>query len=222
MSKDSKRILFWLTIAVVIIGSLVAIMFSGKDDAQTDSQTDGKNIPEVSADEWYKGNPDSQVVLVEYSDFQCPACKSRLSSIEPLVKEFNSHIRFVYRNFPLRSIHRNAQLSAQAAEAAGLQGAFWEMHDQLFETQEDWSELPSADAKDFFIGLAEGLQLEKDQFEKDLTSSAVEKAVNKDLDGGLAAGVNSTPSFFLNGKYIEPRTQDDFRNLVRTAINEAK
>lgn len=222
MDKDSKRILFWLVIAVVIIGSLLALMFSGgsNPDNGDNGRPQAGRLPEVGADEWYKGNPDADVMLVEYSDFQCPACKSRLPSVESIVREFNDHIRFTYRHFPLRSIHANAQLSAQAAEAAGFQGQFWEMHDELFETQEEWSNMSNGNAEEFYIGLAENLGLDVEKFEEDMNSSSTERQVNQDYSGGLAAGVNSTPSFFLNGEYINPRTQEEFRQLIRDAIGE--
>lgn len=220
MNRDTKRILFWLVIAAVIIGSFLLIMFAGKGG--TDTAPSNNAMPAVEADEHIKGNPDAKVDLVEYSDFQCPACKSREPIVESIVQEFGSHIRFVYRNFPLRSIHQNAQLSAQAGEAAALQGKFWEMHGKLFEKQEDWAKMSRSQAEDAFISYAQEIGLDTTKFENDLNSSAVERAVNEDYEGGIDARVDSTPSFFLNGKFIDPKSLDEFRTMIRAEISSAE
>ncbi len=119
---------------------ITSLIFSACTGA-VDNTENPKPIPEVTEADWSKGNLESPVVLLEYSDFQCPACKARGPIIENLLGEFGDHIRFVYRHMPLSSIHNNAQLAAQATEAAGVQGKFWEMHDHLFETQSEWSGL---------------------------------------------------------------------------------
>jgi protein-disulfide isomerase len=160
------------------------------------------------------------VTLVEFSDFQCPACGAYYAPVKQLVNEFKDSMTFVYRNFPLTTLHKNAQLAAAAAEAAGLQGSYWGMHDKLFETQTDWSN--SDTAKDIFITYAEGLKLDKNQFIKDLESDAVRAKIQKDVDDGNALAINSTPTFFLNSEKIDnPAGFADFEALVKAAINNA-
>lgn len=212
MSQDAKRIIKWLLVALVIIGSFVAIIFANQ------SSNTLATIDTPGVDEWSKGPLDAKVTLVEYSDFQCPACAARKPLVEKLINEFGNHLRFVYRYFPLRTLHKNAQISSQAAEASGLQGKFWEMHDLLFENQSVWANQGSEEAQQTFISYAVMLGLDIEKFKTDLTSSAVEKAVNEDYDGGEAAGVRSTPTFFLNGAAINPGTYDEFRTLVREKI----
>lgn len=212
MSQDAKRIIKWLVVALIIIGSFVAIIFANQSP-----NTVGTLGP-VGPNEWSKGPLDAKVTLVEYSDFQCPACAARKPLVESLINEFGNHLRFVYRYFPLSTIHKNAQISSQAAEAAGLQGKFWEMHDLLFENQTLWAAQSNDQAQETFIGYAAQLGLDSEKFKTDLKSDVVENAVNEDYDSGQAAGVTGTPTFFLNGIAIKPGAYDEFRSLIREKI----
>jgi protein-disulfide isomerase len=214
-NEDVKRFMLWFLVGVVLIGSFLAIIFLSKGPAVTP----GKLSKEVTTDEWMKGEKNAKVTLVEYSDFQCPACRNREPEITNLVNEFGAHIRFVYRNFPLRQIHFNSQISAQAAEAAGLQGKYWEMHDLLFEKQQTWSPQSANVVKATFADYAAQLGLNVDQFKKDLTSNKVEELVNEDADSGEASGVNSTPTFFLNGLELKQNNNDELRKLIRDAVD---
>lgn len=221
MNKESGRILLWFLVAVIIIGAFLAMIFLTSGGNGSGPGTSGTLSTPVTDDEWWRGNHDSKIILVEYSDFQCPACKSREPMIEKLLSEFGSHIRFVYRHFPLRNIHDNAQLSAQASEAAGLQGKFWEMHDKIFENQDTWKEQSNSAAEAGFISYALELGLDVDKFKEDLNSNYVEDAVDEDYDSAVSSGVNATPTFFLNGAKINPQTFDDFRTSIREAIDTA-
>lgn len=178
----------------------------------------GTDTSILTDSEWEKGNLDSTIVLVEYSDFQCPACRARLPMINNIVDEFSSHIKFVYRHFPLRSIHANAQLAAQSTEAAGLQGSFWEMHDMIFENQGDWSDLQGDIAKDTFTKYAVELGLDPIQFAADINSRAVKDAVNSDFDAGIDAHVGGTPTFFLNGTEFNLSNYEQAREEIRALI----
>lgn len=220
MDSDIKRIVLWSAAAIGIIGGLLAIVFLAGSSGGSGGGNFGA-IPPVTANDWTKGNKDSKVELVEYSDFQCPACLTREPLIKKLMDEFSSHIKFVYREFPLRSIHKNSQIAAQAGEAAGMQGKFWEMHDALFENQSNWSPETAENAKNAFANYAGQIGINVEQFKKDLESDAAEQGVNEDYDGGDDAGVNSTPTFFLNGKQINPGSYEDFRELIRQAIESA-
>jgi protein-disulfide isomerase len=217
MNKEAKTITFWSITSLLIIGLvLVVVTYSPTEEPKGDASQAGI----LSEDDWTIGNPDSKVVFIEYSDFQCPAC----GAVEPLLKdmlgEFSNHIVFAYRHLPLKSIHKNAELAAKAAEAAGLQGKFWEMHEKLFATQADWSS--EDNAAEIFNKYAGEIGLDQAQFIEDLNSAAVQKAVNADLQLAGAAGLQSTPSFFLNGELIDlPRRTDDLRDLIRTAIDDA-
>ncbi len=214
-NEDIKRFTLWFIVGVVLIGSFLALMFMNKGP----EVTPGKLSTPASADEWIKGDKDAKVTLVEYSDFQCPACRAWEPQIESLMSEFGNHVRLVYRNFPLKTIHQNAQISAQAAEAAGMQGKYWEMHSLLFEKQSIWSPQTSVVVKETFAGYAADLGLNVEQFKEDLVSDKAKSLVDEDSDSGKASGVDSTPTFFLNDLEIKPQNNDNFRQLLRDAVD---
>jgi protein-disulfide isomerase len=164
------------------------------------------------------GNKESKVVLIEYSDFQCPACAFYHPIVQSILKEFGDRIQFVYRHFPLKSLHANAQRAAFAAEAAGKQGKFWEMQSLLFERQGDWKE--SNDIKTIFESYASSLSLDIEKFRSDFSSDAVEEKVDRDAESAIALDVNSTPTFFLNGQKIKsPLGYDQLRSLIQNALD---
>jgi protein-disulfide isomerase len=165
------------------------------------------------------GNPASTVVLVEYGDYQCPACAAYDPIVRELASEFGDRIAVVYRHFPLRTIHKNADLAARAAEAAGVQGKFWEMHQALYQTQRQWKD--SNEAANMFANIAVGFGLDRERFMADIDSSAVRTKVDSDALGGTRAGINGTPTFFLNGKRIEPASYEDFRALIEEALRSS-
>lgn len=213
----NKKTALWLGVAVLMVGSLVIMATS----SQRQGTSGGLLASAISATDRVFGTPDATVELIEYADFQCPACKLYHPWLQELKKEFDGKIKFAFRHFPLRNIHQNADPAAQAAEAAGLQGKFWEMHDQIFEHQSDWAK--NANAKQLFEGYASKLGLDLQKFKSDLTSEAVLNKINADLAGGLAIGINHTPTFFLNGHEIEnPMTYEEFRNAILQALNGAK
>lgn len=167
-----------------------------------------------------KGNEDAQVTIIEYSDFQCPACAAYLSALKQALEDFPNELQIVYRHYPIRETHSHAELAAHASEAAGNQGKFWEYHDMLFDFQSVWSE--ERNAKDKFIEYAQTLELDVEKFKSDLDSEAVKDKVTRDYQSGLRLGVNSTPSFFLNGiKLQNPKDYDEFKNLIQSAIDQS-
>jgi protein-disulfide isomerase len=216
-SAARKRIALWAITGLVIIG----IVFGMIKLAQMPNSTQTGTIPPVTEKDWKRGNPTAPAVLVDYSDFQCPVCATYHPILKQLQQDLGDKLLLVYRYLPLTLIHANAQLSAQAAEAAGRQNKFWEMHDKLFETQSEWEGLASDKAKAKFIAFAEELKLNKDQFTKDLTSSEVKDAVQTQLNGFIAGGFEqATPSFFLNGKFMPlPSNYEDLKSTVLQSIS---
>jgi protein-disulfide isomerase len=178
-------------------------------------------VKAVTPDDWIQGDIQAPAVLVEYSDFQCPACAAYYPLTKRLQKELGpDKFLFVYRNFPLYQIHANARLAAQAAEAAGKQKKFWEMHDRLFETQQTWEEYDTNKAQNTFASYAESLKLNKDQFIKDLNSPEVKQAVEDDIQSGEAAKVDATPTFFLNGKKLPlVSNYEEFKKIIEQTIS---
>jgi protein-disulfide isomerase len=165
------------------------------------------------------GGATSTVVLMEYSDFQCPACRSYYPVVREIMQEFGDQITFAYRHFPLSGIHANAEFAARAAEAAHKQGKFWEMHDLLFEKQNEWANV--ADVLPIFESYADLLGLSKTQFMADFVSKEVKDFVRAERTHALTSGLQGTPSFFLNGKQIpNPGSVEEFKNVIREAINQ--
>jgi len=152
------------------------------------------------------GTTDSKVVFVEYGDFQCPSCGGAHPQIKTILEEYKDRITFVFRNFPLTTIHPNARVAAAAVEAAGLQGKYWEMHNLVFESQSEWKDLSGTDRTTRFADYASDLQLDKDKFLSDLAGSQVSKKISFDQAIGKKVGVKATPTFMINGENIPEAT----------------
>jgi protein-disulfide isomerase len=162
----------------------------------------------VGGDDHVQGPADAPVTLVEYGDFECPHCGEAHEIVKEAQARFGDRMRFVYRHFPLTQIHHHAQAAAEASEAAAAQGKFWEMHDTLFENQEDLSE-PALQNYAAEIGLDE------EQFAADLENETYREKVEADFLSGAESGVNGTPTFFINGVRFDGnwRSEDFFEAL---------
>lgn len=210
----TKRIVRWGAVAAVfavIVGGLVWIV------QQAPTGDSPRLIESGAVIEHTKGPAGASVRLVEYSDFQCPACRIYYPLVKALGEEFPNVLEIVYRHFPLERIHQNANAAGRAAVAAGMQEKFWGMHDAIFERQDEWSKIP--DATNVFAGYAASLGLDENQFRAAMNSREAKDKVQKDFESGVASGVNSTPTFFLNGEKIKnPRSFDEFRALIQQHI----
>lgn len=153
-----------------------------------------------------EGKLDSKVLFIEYGDFQCPSCGGAYPNVKTITEEYGDRIAFVFRNFPLTSIHPNAKVAAAAAESAGLQGKYWEMHDLLYENQDSWKSLGTTERTDAFVSFANQLGLDTAKFKEDLSNPDVTKKINFDMTLGKANGVSATPTFFLNGEKLDEAT----------------
>jgi protein-disulfide isomerase len=153
-----------------------------------------------------RGNPTARVTLVEYGDYECPDCLNTEPIVKKLLDHFGDRLRVVFRHFPKNSIHPHASAAAEAAEAAGAQGKFWEMHEKLFSHQQQLAELDLT-----HLALLMGLDVYR--FQRDSESRTFPRRVREHYDGGLASGVKNTPTFFINGCRYEGRA--DFESLVK-------
>ncbi|MCE5198041.1 MAG: DsbA family protein [Armatimonadota bacterium] len=158
-----------------------------------------------------QGPSTALVTLVEYGDYECPYTKQAQSVIKGVQRRSGDWLRFVYRQFPKAYKHKHAEAAAEAAEAAGAQGMFWEVHDYLFDHQD---KLDDASLMEY----AEFLGLDSDQFERDLTSHAYAECVQDDINSGKSSGVEETPAFFINDRKYEGPTEID---AMLQAIQEA-
>jgi protein-disulfide isomerase len=211
--RKTKRISLW-------VGSMALVVLSVWCVVALNKASQGSVLGEqVSSTDRTFGNPQGIVELVEYSDFQCPACAAASPKVSQLMVDYKDQIKFVYRHFPLKQIHPNAEPAAKAAEAAGVQGKFMEMADALFKNQDRWKNSPNPTG--LFTDYAKELGLDTDKFQKDMRSADIETKIERDYQSGVQTGVNSTPTFFLNGKKIAtPATYEGFAQLIQEAINE--
>ncbi len=219
----------WIIFAAATLGLLTAlVLYSGgsrldvskinQNLIQTANSQNGNIGDHVS------GKIDSPVTLIEYGDYQCPACGKYYPQIKLVTDEYKDQLQFVFRNFPITTAHANAKAAAGAAEAAGLQGKYWEMHDKIYLAQSNWSELSGSSRTNYFADAAKQLGLDLTKFNADLAGTTNSTSINMKIDFdyalGKQAGVDSTPSFFLNGTKLEATTWSDSAKL-KTAINDA-
>lgn len=211
---------FWIILSIVVVG-LVGVFFITKP--KDEKPKDTGEITKVASDDHAKWSADSEIVLIEYGDFQCPGCASYYPTIKELGEEYGDKVKFVFRHLPLRNIHPNAQSAALAAEAASKQGKFWEMHDRLFETQSSWGQVASNQQK-LFEEYAKELGLDEAKFRADYTDSTTSERINRDVNSATQLGITGTPAFILNGKRIDTPANniDAFRKILDEALDSVK
>ncbi len=199
----------------VVIGVIVVLLIGGSvwySSTVSESYNEGVSIsPKIT------GNENATVKLVEYSDFQCPACGQFWPVVEEVLAEYGDKISFEYKHFPLVQIHPFAQPAAYAAEAAGQQGKFYEYAHLLFTNQATWSKSPTPAA--FFTQYAEELELDMDQFMKHQRSPLIKDHVRSQFNEARSMGLTGTPSFYLNGQKMNLSTIDDFKAQIAAAVN---
>lgn len=218
MAKSSKsRIVFWLVI-VAIIGFFVYVI--GQLATSTpDIEGPATDITITSTDHQL-GNPAAKVQLIEYADFQCPGCAAFAPMVKQIVAEYSDKIAYAYRHYPLPQ-HQHAEIMAYAAEAAGKQGKFFEMHDLIYKNQTSWTSLINVNKT--ISEYATTLKLTAEKFEDDMDSKEIKDRVEADYLGGVGYKVNSTPTFFLNGvKMNLPRSAEDFKLAIDNALLAAE
>lgn len=215
----------WIIFSVVVVGLLGGLIFWTRSANPTVdvSKVNNNSILPATADsgniaDHVTGKTDSKVLLIEYGDYQCPSCGSAYPNVKSLMNDYGDRIALVFRNFPLTSIHPNARAGAAAAEAAGLQGKYWEMHDLLYENQDSWTGLDASKRTDAFVSFADQLKLDSSKFTSDLSASNVNKKISFDISLGKQNSVSATPTFFLNGEKLDDATSGGIVQGDLTAI----
>ena len=226
MNKRTNAIIYSL-LALGLIILIVVVSRSGSAPNNTnDSAETNANIPaaaQISTSDHTKGGTQTApATLIEYGDFQCPACGAYTPVVAGLKDHFGNRLRIVFRHFPLTQIHRNAMQASLAAEAAGMQDKFWEMHDLLFDRQGQWSTLSASTFLETLTAYATELGLDTVQFESDMESTESKNKIAADTKSGNQLGVNGTPTFFLNGKKLQnPASTQAFIDLIEAEIGDA-
>jgi protein-disulfide isomerase len=214
-----KRFLGILAVIVVIFIGIFAISQNSSSNSSSGSKSSTSSGPTNHV----QGENSKNVTFVEYGDYECPVCETYYAPLKQAVTPLLPDIHFQFRNLPLSAIHQNAFAAARAAEAAGLQNKYWQMHDLLYENQNQWASQSSP--QDTFNVYAQQLKLNVDQFKKDYISSKVNDAINADLAEFNKTGQDkATPTFFINGTYIpnsslvDPQTNAPTAEQITKAI----
>lgn len=202
----------WIVFVAVCALVLGGLAFMSKKDSVDVGNTDATKIvasTDTAIGDHAYGNKNAKVVLIEYGDFQCPGCGGAYPQLKTIKEKYKDDIAFVFRNFPLTSIHPNALAAAAVAEAAGLQGKFWEMHDKLYENQESWSSAATDQRDELFEGYAKEIGLNLDQFRTDRGSKKVSEKISRDQALGRKVKVDSTPSVYIGSTKISDEINTD-------------
>lgn len=201
-SFNPKNLVIPIVVVVAIIGGLALAVYFSSDDGDTTAdlsdklEYDNALAEPINDDDWMKGAEEPRVTIVDYSDFQCPACRYAHTKImNRIAEEHPEDVRIILRHFPLPS-HKLSQKAAEASEAAGAQGKFWEMADKIFENQDSL-------LAESFEQFAQELDLDMDKFNADMEAEVHKAAVESDKDSGQRSGVDATPTFYINGEKYE-------------------
>lgn len=217
---------FWAIIGVI------AVIFGGILVFHSNSKSDTSSKSNAQPTQHFEGKLDSKVTLREFGDYECPVCESYYLVVQQVQQKYADTVKFQFSNLPLLQIHPNAFAGARAAEAADKQSKFWQMHDMLYDAQnwQEWS--TSSNPIPYFKIYATSLKLNYTQFQKDFASSAVNDRINADLSDFKKTGQQqSTPSFFINGKYYANKnftdatgapSVDAFSKVLDAALKSAK
>lgn len=220
---NSKSWFIFGAIVVAVLGGMLYLSTKNKLDISDITSEQMATIIQAEARngqiaDHVRGKSDAKVTLVEYGDFQCGPCKSHEATVHRLYEAFKNDLAIIFRNYPVANSHPNARAAAATAEAAGLQGKFWEMHDLIYEHQDAWSSTQASERDSVFQGYAEQLGLNIEKFKEDLSGDAVKKKIDFDLALGRAQKVTGTPSFFIKNQNINV---GDLENSVKEALKNA-
>lgn len=210
MQRETKILLG--IIALVVAGLIGIFMVFNKPGSAT--ATDAERL--VREDSQKQGT--GSVQMVEFGDYQCPSCGAAHPTVVKLMQEYDGKVQFVFRNFPLETIHKNALIAAKYAEASAKQDKFWEMHDKLYESQTEWSDLPDPSAK--FAVYAKDLGMDADKLKTDANDAAILTLIRRDQEDGNALGVTGTPTFYVNGKQIANSDYASLKSAIDAALNQ--
>ncbi|MDB5188004.1 MAG: Na+/H+ antiporter NhaA [Candidatus Kaiserbacteria bacterium] len=221
-TKQRTQLFIGAAFIVLIIGITVVLAAMSGSAKPITGKTSIQTTP-VSSSDHVRGNASSSVSVIEYGDFECPACGAYEPIMQKLTQTYGDRVAFVFRQFPLYQIHPNAIISAQASEAASLQGKFWAMHDALYSNQDAWSTVSTDTVvKDKFDTYAQSIGLDVAKFNTDVVSQSIVANVQSQLSQGESINIDHTPTFFINGVEIDnPASADAFSKLIDAALAAA-
>jgi protein-disulfide isomerase len=234
MNKNKTNKFFLAIIGLIFVSALLGACGGGNTTSPNRANTGNRNTSAQNPQEIYakapagavpahfKGGQNAPVIIEEFADYQCPTCAVLHPTVQQLQAAFGDRVKIVFRNYPLQQIHPKAYDAAVAAEAAGLQGKFWEMQTLLFNNQQAWAN--ASNHRAIFEEYAQRIGLNVDKFKDDMAGMAAKTRVDADVQRGNALRLNSTPSFFINGNPLPPEKlqYESFRQAVEAELAKAQ
>lgn len=216
----------WIIFGVICLAVLgLLIVINKKNDTTTNFTGDSsKIITDGPIADHVFGPSNQKVVLIEYGDYQCPACGAMYQTVKDITTTYKDKLTFIFRNFPLTNIHPNALSAAAAAEAAGLQGKYYEMHDKLYEMQSNWSDASISNRSTLFEQYAQSVGLNIDQYRQALSSADITTKISRDQATARTFNTDATPTFILNGQKMSndvSTNPTNFEKAIKDALQQA-
>jgi protein-disulfide isomerase len=219
MSNKTKPLI--VIVVAVFFAAGIALYWSWKSSASEGGSNDA-TIEANAGGGHIRGKESAPITLVEFGDYECPACGYYYPMVEEILHRYPDTVKLEFHHYPLIQMHAHALTAAMAAEAAADQGKYWEMHDMLYKHQAQWARSNNSEAQ--FLAYAAELGLDANKFMRSLKSPDVEKRILEDIQRGSKAKVNSTPTFLINGRSLEPLPKgvDDFAKIIDAATVASK
>jgi len=224
MSNENK-ILIGIGVVTVILIAVAVFSLGGSNGLSGTNNTADQKPKDlkvlIKSDSHVDGPANAKVSVVEFGDFQCPACGSAYPVVSQIEQNYKGKIKFVFRNYPL-PVHKNAKVAAEAAEAAGAQGKFFQMYHKLYDNQKSWSDSNNA-LDEYFVKYAKEIGLDVNKFSSEVKASKYADKIQNDMNDGNAVGVSATPTFYINGlEQVGGLPYDEFKTKVDIALKAAK
>lgn len=219
----------WMIFTIIVVAIVGGMIYISTQNRLNVSDINNDQLNTIVGAESRNGNiadheigsKSPKVTIIEYADYQCPGCSAAAPKAKALAEKYKDHVRLIFRNFPIASSHPNARAAAAVAEAAGLQGKFWEMNELLYVNQDAWKNANITERDNIFKSYAEQLKLNIDQYKTDVASNRVKNKIDFDMALGRKHGVAATPTFYVNGKNTEMDSSGSIESSVKEALKKA-
>ena len=216
MSKVTKPVIV-IVLAIAVAAGAAVFLARQPDDAGKNEPTSKLDLQAVGGH--FRGPENAEVTLVEFGDYQCPSCGAYHPFVKEILNRYPTKVRLEFHHFPLITIHPNSMAASKAAEAAGQQGHYWEMHDALFEYQAQWAERP--DPKPIFAALANKIGINPTILLQDMENPALQERILKDVEQGDKSAIQAVPTFFIKGQQVHIKaTTDDFVQVIEANLHK--
>lgn len=217
-SKNTPLIVGIIAVTVILFGGLAWLLARTPASPSVSNAGQPENVTFNDESNPFVGPADAKVVVRLFSDFQCPACRYAEPAVKAAMDQYRDRVKFIWKDFPLETIHPNARLGAEAGRCAAVEGKFWEYHDQLFNKQSEWESLPNAFNK--FVEYGSQVGITSASFSSCVQSRAQTALVRRDINEGFANDVDRTPTVFINNRRYFAMTSAEWKKNLDAALAE--